>query len=307
MEPEQGREAESVPGPTPQPEPVAGRTITEMRFGHRVYKVWVAPVDLEKINVSPARQRTLSRPRVDEIKKKFNPLAVLIVISHRPDGGEFLVGGHHCSTAAYELGSKVWPFGIHAECIDETEEAQLYADLLDVRRPNAPDWFNAQIHAGNPVVLAHIRTLERANRGWSKKRRKEDWNHFATLKPTMSIEARVGSDQLVHQLNFANACWEGQKEVCHNDVVRGIYYFFRDWQTVYGKFPEERIIDTLRGQRLRAFINGIRNAPFHRSSSEEGRGITFARILAEFYNEHAKGHKLWHISALEPTTPSAKG
>lgn len=278
-----------------------------MHWGGRRYRVWIGPVDLDAIQVSPARQRTLSRARVEELKKCFNPAAVLIVISHRPDGTQWLVGGHHCGTAAHELGFKIWPFAFHTEQVGESEEAQLYADLLNVKRPSGPDWVNAQVHAGNPVVLGHINTLARANRHWSKKRRKGEWNHFQTLGATMDVEARTEPDILVHQLLFANECWEGQAEVCHNDVVRGVFHFFRDWRTPYGKFPEAKIIEALRGQSLRAFINGIRQAEFYRSASNEGRARTLARLLANFYNGHSQGHKLWHISTLEPAEPLNRG
>ncbi len=123
----------------------------------------------------------------------------------------------------------------------------------------------------------------------------------------MAIEARTDADTLVHQLQFANACWDGQRQVCHCDVVRAVFYLFRDWRTAYWKFPEQRIIEALKGQSLQAFVKGINEASFHRSSSNEGRGITLARILAEFYNTHSHGHKLWHVSSLElPAPPPSK-
>lgn len=270
-------------------------------MGDRQYRCWMGPVDLETIQVSSVYQRTINLKRVKELAEKFSAPAVDITIAHLPDGTERLVGGQHCALAAQRRGFRTWPFARYVECANEDEVAQLRRDLLNTRRAGAADQTEIELQARNPEYQAHLLVLARAGRGYSRRKRRDDWHHFQTLKATMQLEERVGADALVHLLTFANDCFKGQPEVCIGDVVRGVYFLFRDWATTHHNFPEERIREVLKDQNLRAFVRGISIAPFRHSSSPDGRGMTLAQIFAEFFNTNSRGLKLHHISRRERT------
>lgn len=293
-----------IPSPDEQPERMATRRENlAVTYEGRTWVFWAAPVNLTTLRVSSAWQRALSRPVVDHIKAEFKPPAVLIYVAHRPDGTESCVGGQHCSTAALELGFSEWPVAFHAEVQDEHDEANLYRALIDTRRPGAVTQTEVELVAGVVDTHTHLKVIQSAGRTWAKTRSKENWNAFVSFGATKWVQKRVGNEGLVQQLQFANGAWPDQPEVCNREVVQAVYYLFRDWRTIHGKFRQDQLMASLRGTELKKLIHNAKMAPFLRSFSREATSQALARVLAEYFNEHTSGYKLYHVSALEPPPP----
>lgn len=292
--------------PSPEGRPNGPRTFS-IAYGDRTWSFWAAPVNLTTLRASSAWQRSLRRSFVDKIKADFRPPAVLIYVAHRPDGTESCVGGQHCSTAALELGFEAWPLAFHARVQDESDEANLYRVLLDTHRAAPVTQTEVEIVSGMADTLAHLKVLQSAGRTWARSRGKKNWHAFTTFGATKWVQKRVGEKGLIEQLEFANRAWPDQPEVCNGDVVRGVFYLFRDWRTVHGKFRQQELGNALRGTELTKLIDMARIADFRRSFTKEGMGQALARVMAEYFNKQTPGYKLYHVSALEAAAPPDTG
>jgi hypothetical protein len=115
-----------------------------------------------EFSVDPSVQRQLNEPRVEALKKKFNPKMLgLITASKRADGRSYILDGQHRIAAARAKGYTGYVAVRLYENLTVAEEAQLFLDLNDTRKVNAIDKFLVRATMGDPAAVALKGALER--------------------------------------------------------------------------------------------------------------------------------------------------
>jgi hypothetical protein len=283
----------------------------QFEFEHkdRTWRGWVGPVDLDIHITDIFSQRVRTESKVARIIEEYFPPAVVMVFGVLPDGRTISVGGNHCGTATKMLGHKTFPVGIYWEVESDQDLNLLARCLLDCAEPTPADQFVLDIRCGNAAKAAHRQTLALVGRSCDPGRR--TWNNFRTTKATEFIQELCDEEGLCQQLMFAEECWRGQDGVSTSKVVYAVCYLFTQYQTKDGVFPYDKLVETLKGTKLkerklpgkargggliRAAIDGgyCRNC-----MTDDGIGEGLASYLRDYYNSTSPTRKLYHIKELQ--------
>ena len=185
--------------------------------------------------------RSISRARVNEIKKHFHADQVNPVkVSYR-DGKYWIIDGQHTSLVLYELNGLDPNTSIPCEVVNgltDEQEADLFYRLNTSRKPlNTAEKLNSLIEARDPEALRFRSVVE--SHGYTiGGGRTTSLNAVTTA---LRIFERDGG-RLSDILTLTGACWPGNPKGAHSAIISGIDLFL----TLHGdEYKPEQFVKKL--------------------------------------------------------------
>ena len=235
--------------------------------------------------------RDITRGRIDDIKRKYNPLlADNAKVSFR-DGLYWVVDHQHLATAQYELNGSDPDTLISCEVLcglTYEQEADLFHEYNTSSKPlSFSEDLNGLIEAGNVNAVAFRDTVEAC--GYFLKKTltavQKAWNIFNTAN---------GARKLAEILTTTNACWPGDRSGVQNDMLSGLEVFFRN----HPECKRDRLIKALSQYRPSELIQKA-NAYYNQMDSRSfTKPYCTYVIIVNAYNKGLRGS-----TKLIPATP----
>lgn len=168
--------------------------------------------------------RTISRVRVNEIKRRFNADQVNPVkVSYR-DGKYWIIDGQHTSIVLFEMNGRDPRTPIPCEVIDGLtyeQEADLFYRINTSSKPlNTAEKLNSLIEARDPDALRFRDVVEA--RGYVIGSGKA--NSLNAVTSAWSIFKR-DEGRLSDILDLTSACWQSRTAGVNSDIISGIDLF----------------------------------------------------------------------------------
>lgn len=246
----------------------------------------VTELRADEINVDTEIQRMLERPRVQRMAENLNEDALgIITVSKRADGRLFIVDGQHRLASVILAGGE--DLLMRAELFEgltRAQEAKLFRERNNMRKPNVFDIFRARLVEGDPVALDINRLFEKY--GW----------HLSMGGADGSISAVAAAERiyrlealaLERALYALTEAWGHKTESTDGRVLEGLgLFFFR-----YGDAVE---VDDLVG-KLSAHAGGpmgvVGKANSIKELTKKPVSRCFAQYVTDLYNKKKKTRAL---------------
>lgn len=250
--------------------------------------VTIRLIPLGDLSVDHRYQVPISKHRVAEIKREFDPLYMPpLTVSLRHDGKMPILDGQHRREALVELGFESATCEV-LEGLTYEQEAQIFAVRNQKRRkPKALQIFNAFVEADIHPFAGISRTAD--GYGYSIPR-------SATSDPKCiccpdALLTVYSWGNLQKTLSVLKGSWYGERDSTRGDVILGIAAFLKNWREVE---PPELIrkltVEHLSGTGLASLFTSASNT--QKISRDKRLWAHFLHELWASYNLGRRNGKL---------------
>ena len=259
----------------------------------RLLKTENRKINVTKLRISDAYQRTIVPARVGRIEKSFDADAFgSLTVGERRDSSLWVVDGMQRLTAGIRLGIESVPCDVFQSDGPEHEAKVFRLKNKERTSVSAGALFKAQLVEGDPQTVDIARVVKEAG---LKLKLDEGHGGWPYVKAVVSLEGayrRVGREGLLESLALLVQAWPGEADALRGDVIGGMSWFLKrnemfDRSRLVAKLTKTSVASVLRASDATLQLERDRG-----TAGGSGRSMTTCIALEFIYNKGLRRNRV---------------
>ena len=260
----------------------------------RLLKTENRKINVEKLRISDAYQRTIVPARVGRIEKSFDADAFgSLTVGERRDASLWVVDGMQRLTAAIRLGIESVPCDVFQSEGPEHEAKVFRLKNKERTSVSACSLFRAQLVEGDPQTVDIARVVQEAGLKLKLDEGSSGWPYVKAVVALEGAYRRIGRGGLLEALALIIKAWPGDPDCLRGDVIGGMSWFIRrnemfDRSRLIAKLTRTSVVSIIRASDATLKLERDRGV----SSSQSGRAMTTCIALEFIYNKGLRRNRV---------------